>query len=309
METLKQVESMNEKEELNSRDIIRILWKGKKTVFITASIISSIVLAVAIWLPDVYVSEAVLSPTQEQRGSNTLDAFSGIASTVGIDLGGNSSQTVDEAIVLLSSYKFFESNVFPFISLPELMAAKRWNHRNNRIILDKKKYLEDSDTWIRDVSFPKQIKPSIQEAHRTFASDHLGVSFDKETGFITISVSHYSPHIAKEWLEIVIENIDKNIREIHKKQSIRALEYLNEQVTQTNLAEINIALASLIQQEIERLMLIEVSDYYVLNVLAPPFVPELKTHPRRALICILGGIFGLILGGSIVMGRYFRESN
>ena len=44
---------------------------------------------------------------------------------------------------------------------------------------------------------------------------------------------------------------------------------------------------------------------YVFEIIDPPIAPELKSSPRRAVICILGAIAGTILGCLIVLTRFY----
>ena len=64
------------------------------------------------------------------------------------------------------------------------------------------------------------------------------------------------------------------------------------QIAKTNLAEVKQVLASLLQQEIQKLTLIQASEFYVYEYIDPPVVMEYKSEPKRALICILGLLLG-----------------
>ena len=51
-------------------------------------------------------------------------------------------------------------------------------------------------------------------------------------------------------------------------------------------------MSSLIQDQVQVLMLAEASDDYVFKPIVSPIAPEKKSKPSRALICILGTIIG-----------------
>ena len=46
-------------------------------------------------------------------------------------------------------------------------------------------------------------------------------------------------------------------------------------------------------------MMASIKDDYLLSIIDPPIVPELKSSPKRALICILitifGGLFSIVV--------------
>ena len=50
-------------------------------------------------------------------------------------------------------------------------------------------------------------------------------------------------------------------------------------------------------------MLAKVSEQYALTVIDPPLIPEKKSKPNRALICILGTLLGGMLSVLIILVR------
>ena len=66
-------------------------------------------------------------------------------------------------------------------------------------------------------------------------------------------------------------------------------------MSRTNLSEIRLAIAELIQNKTELLTLIEVNESYVFDYIDPPAVMEEKHEPKRAIISIIGMVIGSIL--------------
>ena len=64
----------------------------------------------------------------------------------------------------------------------------------------------------------------------------------------------------------------------------------------------------LIQSQTETVMLAEVRPEYVFKTIDPAVVPEEKSKPSRALICVLGTLLGGILGVVIVLIRHYARS-
>ena len=46
-----------------------------------------------------------------------------------------------------------------------------------------------------------------------FITEHLNLSEDKRTGFVTIRIKHQSPFIAKQWSELLVNEINVFYRE------------------------------------------------------------------------------------------------
>ena len=53
------------------------------------------------------------------------------------------------------------------------------------------------------------------------------------------------------------------------------------------------------------MMLANVRDEYVFKTIDPAIVPENKSEPKRALICVLGTLLGGLLALIYVLGRHY----
>ena len=237
--------------------------------------------------------------------SGALGSYSGIAGLAGISLpsGGDEGNSA-KAIQKISSLSFFQNNILANIYLPDLMAVKSWNSQTNTLTFDENIFDTSSNSWIRDYSYPKQQIPSSQESYEVF-KQHLSLSDDKKSGFITLSIKHQSPFVAKQWAELVVNEINTFYRQKDKLESEKAVSYLNQQISMTGLSEIKQVLAQLLQEETKKLTLIEANQYYVFDYIDPPAVMEEKSEPKRALIVILSALLGGMLSILLVLIRYF----
>ena len=185
------------------------------------------------------------------------------------------------------------------------MAFQSWNHKSNTVTYDENLFDSTNGTWIREYSYPKQQIPTPQESFKVFISKHISVRENVQTGFITLSIKHQSPFIAKEWTNLIVDEINSFYRKKDKLESERAVSYLKQQISITSLSEVKEALAMLLQEEIKKLTLIEANDFYVFDYINPPAVMEKKLEPNRALICILISLIGGILGIFIVLIKHY----
>ena len=86
------------------------------------------------------------------------------------------------------------------------------------------------------------------------------------------------------------------------------MNFLNTQMALTSYTEIKQVVAQILKQKMQQLTLIEANEFYVFSYLDQPTVPKEKIEPTRSSICILGTIFGFLLGVLIVLVRgYFKE--
>jgi LPS O-antigen subunit length determinant protein (WzzB/FepE family) len=100
-----------------------------------------------------------------------------------------------------------------------------------------------------------------------------------------------------------VVDINEALRAQDLAESERAVAYLEGQLKQTNVAEIRELLAGLLRSHMESRMMATVEPNYAFSVIDPPTVPELKSEPKRALICVLGTLLGGILGLVISLVR------
>tara|TARA_X000000950_G_scaffold4740_1_gene4888 strand:+ start:1766 stop:2710 length:945 start_codon:yes stop_codon:yes gene_type:complete len=303
--------TQNFNDEIDLRELFSILWKGKLIVLGTTSLASIAVLIYSLLLPNIYESKALLVPVDSSSNiSGAFQNYSSLAGLAGINLssGSNDSNSA-KAVEKLVSLSFFEDNIMPNIFLPDLMAFESWDSSSGSNTYKENIYNKSLDKWVRKFSYPNKQIPSAQESYDVFRSGHINLSEDKQTGFLLLAVKHQSPFIAKEWTELIIREINAFYRKKDKSETQKAVVFLNEQIAMANLAEIKQVIAELLQQETQKLTLIEANQSYVFDYIDPPAVMEKKSEPKRALICILGGLFGIVLGIVIVLFIHYGLRN
>jgi hypothetical protein len=294
-------------DEIDLQELFYVLWAGKRIIFSLTAFVSIISVIYSLLLPNIYEAKAMLVPVNPSSGINgTLRGYSAFAGISGISLpsGGDEGNSA-KAIEKIRSLSFFENNILPNINLPDLMAVKSWNSKTNILNFDDSIYDTSSNNWVRDYSYPQQQIPSPQESFEVYTTSHLSLSEDKNSGFVSLSIKHQSPFVAKQWVELIVNEINSFYRQKDKIESEKATSYLNQQISLTSLSEIKEALAQLLQEETKKLTLIEANQYYVFDYIDPPAVMEKKSEPKRALICILGALLGGMLSILFVLIRHY----
>ena len=120
-----------------------------------------------------------------------------------------------------------------------------------------------------------------------------------------MTIEHLSPIVAQEWASMLIEDLNNYIRDRDVKEAQKSIEFLNAEVAKTNSEELKRLYYNVIQSKTEKKMLAYSRPEYLFRVIDPPFIPEIKSSPRRSIICILGAILGMIIGSFFVLIRHF----
>tara|TARA_B100001093_G_scaffold518987_1_gene605890 strand:+ start:999 stop:1958 length:960 start_codon:yes stop_codon:yes gene_type:complete len=294
-------------DEIDLKELFFILVQGKRIVACVTAFLVIIGIIYSLSLPNIYQSEALLAPVDESTSliGGASSQYSGLAGLAGINLPtGETGSNSKKAIELMSSLNFFEKYLMPKIFLPDLMAIESWDNKNNKIIYDDSIFQKDSNTWVRDFSYPQKLIPSAQESFEVFKGDHLNI-LEEKTGYVALSVRHQSPLIAKQWAQIIFEEVNFFYRQKDKESSEKAVIYLNKQIANTSLSEIRQVTASLLEKEIQKLTLVEANKDYVFEYVYPPSVMEKKIMPNRFIIVFLFVLLGVFLGTIIVIFRHY----
>ena len=303
--------SNNLDDEIDLIEIFNVIWQGKWIIISLTAFVSIIAVYISLLMPNMYESRAILTPADSSGSiSRSLQSYAGLAGLAGISLpsGGDESNST-KAIQKLRSLSFFENNILPNIFLPDLMAHKTWDKSwdpsTNTFNYDESIYNKKTETWIRDYSYPYKQIPSAQESFEEFATNYFGLSEDKKTGFITLRIKHKSPYIAKQWSELLVNQVNLYYREKDKLESEKAVSFLNKQIAMTNLSEVKEAISQLLQEETKKLALIEANQLYVFDYIDPPAVMERKSEPNRAFIVIFSALLGGMLSVILVLIKHY----
>lgn len=285
---------------------LQAIFRHKLLISLITTGFALISLLYALNLNDLYKSQIVLVPSSQQDSmSDMAQNLGSFASLAGVSLSKDSVSKTDEGLRILTSFKFFNEFIeSDDLILPILLALDSWDSESNELVFDNNIFDKELFSWVEKTNSNLET-PSIQKAYKKYLSI-INIDQDIKTGFITISIKHESPYVAKEWLKDIINLLNQTFSMQVKQRTINSIEFLNLQLSKTSLTEVKSALSQLIQNQNKTLMLIEASDEYLFRTIDPPIVSEEKFEPFRSLICIFGTIIGFIFGSFISFLRDFE---
>lgn len=296
----------NPENEIDLRVLWQKIWAGKWIIGACMLVFGAIAVGIALMLPNIYKSEVLLAPAAQEEGggmSALAGQFGGLASLAGINLGGSSTDKITIALEVLKSRAFLGEFISKHQLAVPLMAAKGWNAEMQQWQIDPEMYDEATKTWVRKVSPPYKAEPSSLELHELFTKKILSVSRDAKSDLVVVSLQTMSPEMSKQWLDWLIQELNEQMRQRDVDEAQKSIDYLQEQLSKTSLADMQQIFYQLIEQQTKTIMLANVRREYVLKTIDPAAIPELKMKPKRLLIAISGILLGGIVGVLFVFVR------
>lgn len=295
-------------DEIDLRELFAIIWRGKWIIIATTFVFAVASVLYALSLPNIYKSEALLAPVAEQANGGLPGQLGGIAALAGVNIG--SSGEIDKitlAIQIMQSREFISHFIQRHNILVPLFAVKEWRADSDELVIDTEIYDTTQQKWIREVKAPLKVQPSMQEAHKAFIKI-LNVTKEKDSGLIIVSIEHHSPSLAKQWVALLVQDINAVMRKRDATDAQKSINYLSKQINETSFSEVKATLFSLIEEQTKTLMLTSVRDEYAFQTVDPAVVPEMKSSPKRALIVVVATVLsGILAVFGVLLISLFRK--
>lgn len=298
-------------DEINLGELFAVLWGGKIKIIAVTAMFAILSVFYALSVPNQYKASALLVPAQQQTGgiSGALAQLGGIASLAGVSLGDGDSSESQIAQHIMQSWSFIEDFIKNNNLEIDVFAAEGWDRASGKLEIDEDLYDSDTKQWlVRNNETNKVGMPSSWQLFETF-TEILSVSEDKKTGLVSMSIEYYSPQIAKQWLDMYISAINKHMQKRQMAKVTRNIEYLEAQIAKTTIVEMQEVFYTIIEGQLKSKMLAEANPDYAFVAVSPSMLPEQKSQPKRALICILVTLLGGMLSTLMVLVMHYARKS
>ena len=280
-------------DEINLKNIALSFWSSKSFIIVISSGFAIFAVIYALSLPNVYKSQATLiDPSANSSSSSNLasiaDRYSGLANMAGISLGGGSSSQTDVALAMLNSRDFFLKYYNDKELLKDLVLFKHYDAD-----LQKDAYIDNT-----------KIVASLNSSFKIF-HDHFAYNKDIKTSLITLSFEHQSPLISKKWLDNIIFDINKYVKDKEVKKASATYDILTNEISIINNPDLNFMVSKLAEKQIQTITLAKVTDEFAFTVIDSPYIPEKKFKPYRSWVVILITFLGFLISSFTVLISYY----
>ena len=293
-------------DEINIQEIFLAITDKKIFIFGATGLFALASIIFSLMLPKLWVSDALMSLSQQNNASqSSSSALGGMASLAGVRLssGSGGADKADLVIAAIHSRDFLKHLVSFDEVLPRLMATKTFNEENNSEELDSNLYNSSKSLWINGAPTFFQVRNQYRSTVSTHY-DPMGSSF------ITITVKHRSPIFARDFLNLIIAEVNNILRDKDLIDAQASLVYLYSQLEDEFMqSEVRLSITQLIESQLRTKMFANIRQNYAIEPIDTPYMPEQRFSPQRTKIVLLGIILGLISSVVLVLARHYAIKN
>ena len=297
-------------DEIDLRELFGVLWAGSRKIIAITAVFAFVSVIYALSVPNQYKAITLLAPAQSDSSDLTeaLGQMGGLASLAGVSVGSESSEA-KTAQEIMQSWSFIEGFIAENNIAVEVYAAQEWSRGSNELQINDDLYDTETKTWLVENNNTGEAgPPSSWKLFKSF-SGRIEVSEDKISGLVSVSIEYYSPQIAKQCLDMYVAAINAHMQQRQMERVTNNINYLQAQIEKTSIAEMREVFYNIIEEQTKNKMLAEASPDYVFVTVSPSMVPEEKSQPQRALICILGTLLGGMLSVLLVLVMHYARKS
>ena len=298
-------------DEIDLRELFGVLWAGSRKIIAITAVFAFVSVIYALSLSDQYKATVLLAPAQSDSSdlSGALGQLGGLASLAGVDIGSGESSEAQMAQEIMKSWSFIDVFIAENNISVEVYAAEGWSRGSNELQIDDDIYDAETKTWLVENDNTGEVgPPSSWKLFESF-SERLVVSENKKSGLVSVSIEYYSPQIAKQWLDMYVAAINAHMQQRQMEKVTNNINYLQAQIEKTSIAEMREVFYTIIAEQTKNKMMTEASPEYAFVAVSPSMVPEEKSQPERAFICIIGTLLGGILSVLLVLVMHYARKS
>ena len=298
-------------DEIDLRELFGALWAGSRKIIAITAVFAFVSVIYALSLSDQYKATVLLAPAQSDSSdlSGALGQLGGLASLAGVSIGSGESSEAQMAQEIMKSWSFIDVFIAENNISVEVYAAEGWSRGSNELQIDDDIYDAETKTWLVENDNTGEVGPPSSWVLFQAFSERLVVSENKKSGLVSVSIEYYSPQIAKQWLDMYVAAINAHMQQRQMEKVTNNINYLQAQIENTSIAEMREVFYTIIAEQTKNKMLAEASPDYAFVAVSPSMVPEEKSQPERAFICIIGTLLGGILSVLLVLVMHYARKS
>lgn len=252
---MEQINNNTTADEIDLRDIARILSKRKFWILGFVTVVCAITVLFVLKMDNIYESKAILRPVK--NGTNQ------VASIAGINLGSGDVTPFNTMKAIIYDNEFLYS--FVIKNKFEKFIIKNYDEQAK-----SKKYTDNAKFFIVNA-----------------LSKNLSFVEDNKSKLITISLQNKDREFTKLFLDKILFELSNNYKTIEMKNIQERIDNYKNEIDRTNDITLKNKLAEVVSGFIQSKVLAQAQAYYGFDILVKPAVSDqlAKVKPKRSLIC------------------------
>ncbi len=290
-----------EEDEIDLKELFNTILKYKYKIVIFSFLVTLLTLCYVLSIPNSYKSEIILAPQSD--GKSAGGGLASLASLAGVSLGGGDSGK-DPFTMMETTLKDYEFK--KYIITKYNLIEKFENPQNLVFALGFDGFYSKPEKSEEEVSEDEKIYNLNQNLSKI-----LSISSAKESGLITLSAEHIDRFLAKELVDIYLEELINKIKLQDMKEIDKQIEYYNKELSTTYDVSLKEQLSKSLSALMQKRVFSLANDYYFVSKITDSRVAYIKekTKPKRALILVVSLVTSLILGIFMVFFLEFIKCN
>jgi uncharacterized protein involved in exopolysaccharide biosynthesis len=166
------------------------------------------------------------------------------------------------------------------------------------------------DAGLKQWKKPAQA-PTPAQAYKYFTRDILAASEDRQSSLLTLRVDWSDRELAAAWANELVARLNAEMRARALKETGDSVMFLEAELRKTSLVGIQSAISRIIEAQINKQMLANVTHEYALRVVERAMVPDQGdvVWPNKKMLASLGLLLGGAVGvAGVLLAKMFRRT-
>lgn len=272
-------------DDFDLNEFVDIVRRGRLFVISFTLLATLAGTAYALLASEWYRAEAVLAPARAGSMQGVTTQLDSLANLAGIKLNSDDRA---EPLAVLKSKGFARQFLRDESLTEEVLIAKR--------------------NPIKGLHIDAGASPDIREAVDFFGRRILGVSEDRKTGIVTLSIEWRDADVAAAWANELVARLNDQMRARALNESNANIAYLRSELVATNPVALQNSIGRLLEVELQKAMIARGNREFSYRIVDDASPPLKRAWPKRSLIVLLSFAFGLVLSVAMLLFRHSFSS-
>jgi hypothetical protein len=281
-------------DELSLIELWKVLVEYKLLIIVFTALTTLGAIYYALILPTIYKAEVLMLPASGgvSVGGGLSNRLGGLADMAGISLGGKGAGIEGEQALARLKTRSFLINYVKEKNLKPILFANQWS--------------QSGGVWINE-------EPSDREASELLLGMITTSMNPKDkAGLVIFSLEWENPTSPNKIADIannLVSSINSHAKDRAIIEARDSISFLEKELEQTSILNSQTMLYSIIEQQMQKIMMANIRDEFVFKIIDPAVVPKHAETKPVLMVVFIGLILGIFLASFLAIStNYFKES-